>query len=252
MWRKNARNSVEFGQLSPPSDWLWAVSVRSECLIKRSNRTEVLSTCSGVLIGSKHVLSAAHCLLTTINSYLQYKGNEVAGEFEFPGTTVYVVAKFLKLTIGGKDWSQTSSLSIKKYSKFDRFMSQHYNNDIAILENLSPSIYTARNGHLAYFLGYGLTKGALELAGTNRTKSTKLREDFVQLRVGPPCPVNFLCTNSQTHPTRHTTPGDSGGPLMREYRGKWYVIGLVLESLTCVTINRVSCAQPLIVVGLTE
>uniref|UniRef100_A0A183C9P1 Peptidase S1 domain-containing protein n=1 Tax=Globodera pallida TaxID=36090 RepID=A0A183C9P1_GLOPA len=63
-----------------------------------------------------------------------------------------------------------------------------------------------------------------EAHGTVLKETKALREDLIQFRVSAPCPAQLICSQ---HLTRQTEPGDSGGPLMREFEGQWYLVGIV-------------------------
>uniref|UniRef100_A0A183BND7 Peptidase S1 domain-containing protein n=1 Tax=Globodera pallida TaxID=36090 RepID=A0A183BND7_GLOPA len=154
------------------------------------------------------------------------------------------------VTLGDADLRNLPQLGIQGYIKPDKFRKAiDFENDIALLELKTPivmdwqinriclpSVYLAGNGHAAYVLGYGWTRGARDKNGTRpaTAPTTILREDLIVLRKSPPCPPSMLC-NIQA--SRQTQAGDSGGPLMREVRGKWYLLG-VTKGHSC---NSRSC-----------
>uniref|UniRef100_A0A914HIH6 Peptidase S1 domain-containing protein n=1 Tax=Globodera rostochiensis TaxID=31243 RepID=A0A914HIH6_GLORO len=129
-------------------------------------------TCTGVLIGHKHLLTAAHCLYTDFKNAMDCKGNQ---------------------------------LSVLHDERIR----------------------------------------AWEAQGKVLKETTALREDLVQFRVSAPCPAQLICSR---HPTRQTEPGDSGGPLMLEFEGQWYLVGIVkrqraeCQSKSCFTRVTTLCS----------
>ncbi|KAL3092944.1 hypothetical protein niasHS_004971 [Heterodera schachtii] len=230
------QHRIEHGQIAPDNDWPWAVSVRLECETKQSAKREVLGICSGVLIGAKWILTAAHCLFAT-EDILRCKGVELNGLIPEKGARYLVFAPYVKVTLGGGNWSEVPELSIHAVFKHERFEkssdSAHdvallqLNNSIVLSKDLNrvclPQVYNAKTGHAAYIIGYGYTFGPRERNSTHLRQSTTLREDLIVLRSTPPCPPHMLC-NAQT--SRHTNKGDSGSPLLRESEGKWFLLGI--------------------------
>ncbi|KAL3112373.1 hypothetical protein niasHT_019098 [Heterodera trifolii] len=230
------QHRIEHGQIAPDNDWPWAVSVRLECETKQSAKREVLGICSGVLIGAKWILTAAHCLFAT-DDILRCKGVELNGLIPEKGARYLVFAPYVKVTLGGGNWSEVPELSIHAVFKHEGFEkssdSAHdvallqLNNSIVMSKDLNrvclPQVYNAKTGHAAYIIGYGYTFGPRERNSTHLRQSTTLREDLIVLRSTPPCPPHMLC-NAQT--SRQTKKGDSGSPLLRESEGKWFLLGI--------------------------
>ncbi|KAI3411059.1 Serine protease [Globodera pallida] len=191
-----SRGAIEYGQESPSGDWSWTASVSIECENKSTNAVTILQTCTGVLIGHKHLLTAAHGLYTDFKNVINCKGTD--------------------LTLR----------DIKGYIVHKDYIFNGLKNDMAMIELANPvkfgpsvnriclpSLYAPVDGHVGYVLCYGHTSGSSTVL---KETTALLREDLIQFRVSAPCPAQLICSR---HQTRQTEPGDSGGPLMREFDG---------------------------------
>ncbi|GBL87547.1 Proclotting enzyme [Araneus ventricosus] len=218
------------GQESVIGAWPWMALIY---YIRRNRKT---AECGGALITTKHIITAAHCIVSS------RRGNTMS-------------PRQLLVRLGDHDIESDSEgatpvdFAVRSVIKFDGFDLRTFQNDIAILL-LSSSVQFGRNiapiclpfnvfkedlsNRNAFTAGWG----TISYGGP---ASSKLRE--VQLRIweNPQCKVVFrrevpitganVCAGDGD---KDACRGDSGGPLMLAHTdGRFYLIGIVSFGKKC-------------------
>ncbi|CAL1274439.1 unnamed protein product [Larinioides sclopetarius] len=218
------------GQESVIGAWPWMALIY---YIRRNGRS---AECGGVVITTKHIITAAHCIVSS------RRGNTMS-------------ARQLMVRLGDHDIESDSEgatpvdFAVRSVIKFAGFDLRTFQNDIAILV-LNSSIQFGRNiapiclpfnvfkGDLSNRNAFTAGWGTISYGGP---ASSKLQE--VQLRIweNPRCKVVFRrevpITNANMcagDGDKDACRGDSGGPLMLAHTdGRFYLIGIVSFGKKC-------------------
>ncbi|KAG8174769.1 hypothetical protein JTE90_008565 [Oedothorax gibbosus] len=190
--------------------------------------------CTGFLINSRQVISAAHC-------------------FENREKSLY------SARIGHNDMTKGYEYNISRIRVHPRYEPEAYYDDIALLtlsknvnrERFSPVCLpgnrafmnvTGLNGTVA---GWGITKIGESIGNilkrqddvpviSNYKCSQVFRENMSTFLNKFPkgIPQGFICAGKMDR-SRESCAGDSGGPLMFQDRGRWFAIGVVSFGYSC-------------------
>lgn len=228
--------------------WPWAVVLKDNVNVQY---------CGGVLISSRHVLTAAHCI-------------------EHPDLVPRLP---LKATVGEHDVSRSDESNSQTEWIAKALTHTHYNrptnfnNDISVLvlqnpvdesrDNVAPACLPAENldlsaGAKLFVVGWGATM-------TGGPSVNVLRQVQVTLLPHSDCavyneyhPDRMLCVGDPAG-NKDACQGDSGGPLLhQDSTGKWFVVGIVSFGSGCGqpgfpgVYTRVKFHLSLITVGLAE
>ncbi|EEB15299.1 tripsin, putative [Pediculus humanus corporis] len=204
------------GRPADPKQWPWMVS-----LIK--NREHF---CGGVLITSKHILTAAHC----------FRGIN-------PKSVIARLGEHDLTKIGE---TRTQDFRISDSKSHPDFDMNSYENDIAILKTDRPITFNSYAWPVclpqpgadfvdeeAIVIGWGAieyggpTSNVLMEVSVPVWNNTKCDNEFVQ-----PILETNLCAGGQSG--RDSCQGDSGGPLLYQLPNKrWITIGVVSWGIRC-------------------
>ncbi|XP_042899849.1 proclotting enzyme [Parasteatoda tepidariorum] len=219
------------GQESVIGAWPWMA------VIYYVRRRGISAECGGVLVTNKHVVTAAHCIVSSRR-----------------GTTMR--PSQLRVRLGDHNIDTTDDgadpidISVQNIIKFDSFDLRTFQNDIAILvlrdtvtftEHITPICIpfdVFREDDLSQRNAFVAGWGTLSYAGPS---SSTLQEVQVRIWENDKCKVVFrrevpitganLCAGDGD---KDACRGDSGGPLMLAHQdGKFYLIGLVSFGKKC-------------------
>ncbi|XP_055928481.1 proclotting enzyme-like [Argiope bruennichi] len=218
------------GQESVIGAWPWMALIY---FIRRSGRS---AECGGVVVTSKHVVTAAHCIVSS------RRGNTMS-------------PRQLMVRLGDHDIESDNEgatpvdFAVVSVIKFEGFDLRTFQNDIAILvlnttiqfgKNIAPIClpFDVFKGDLSNRNAFTAGWGTISYGGP---ASSKLQE--VQLRIweNPRCKVVFrrevpitganVCAGDGD---KDACRGDSGGPLMLAHTdGRFYLIGIVSFGKKC-------------------
>uniref|UniRef100_A0A914PB74 Peptidase S1 domain-containing protein n=1 Tax=Panagrolaimus davidi TaxID=227884 RepID=A0A914PB74_9BILA len=215
--------------------------------------------CSSTIISKRHILTAAHCLIISLNSTNAVgpvTNNNKA--YRVPGALVDYRPKEQIIEYGkGKEGLDKVQLLLKNYSIQTKFYihpsysahtaiayfhsnsTEPYQHDVAIIEfpedidlKIAPinlaSGYIEKHGDTAIAAGYGLHKYTYNSDGTLEAHKPKTLLNatvavFPTSECTPLKIATLICTGVPDLKADH---GDSGGPLMLERNGKFYQIGI--------------------------
>jgi len=227
--RTGATNTlISGGEDATPGDWPWMV------LLQNSNKNLI---CGGALLTSKHVVTAAHCLSSSLTSVVLGE-HDLSTEYDCffpedgcegpkcvddedcaPKHQVYQIQNFTKHP-RYKELGESHSefdialLTLKKRVKFSDFVSP------ICLPSLEPE--SLGKTRPLKVLGWGNTLPGFEKQHADRLQQLNVREVMIwncDLKFKKFSKTDFktshMCTTSDINGAS-ACKGDSGGPLVRE------------------------------------
>ncbi|KAJ9573493.1 hypothetical protein L9F63_009153, partial [Diploptera punctata] len=212
------------GEESLPGRWPWMAAIFS------NNGSKTCFMCGGSLIGTRHVLTAAHC--SSLSRGLQ-----------------------LSVRLGDIDLKRDDEPSspeifrVIKVRAHPHYRPPYFYNDLAImvLDRTPrgsryvmplclppPSVrYKTFVDEMATVVGWGDTfYGGNGSTVQRQTNVPIWRNDECDSRYYERVNSSFICAGDRKG-GKDTCQGDSGGPLMLEYEGRWMQIGIVSFGMRC-------------------
>jgi len=203
------------GRTAKPNSWPWLVMLRAT----------YGGLCGGVLIDTRHVLTAAHC----------FKPQTVPSQYK-----ARVGSHFLSQGIANEQEIETERIWIH-----ERYNGVTKENDIAIIRLAEPVRISSKiniislpgseanlAGEEVWIAGWGTTSFEGNVSPTLQEAPIKI--------VRNRCEQIFSSYNNQKQMCaggdedgRDTCQGDSGGPLMYKYNRQWYLNGIVSYGHGC-------------------
>ncbi|XP_042211576.1 putative inactive serine protease 43 [Homarus americanus] len=209
-----ATSRIIGGRTSTPHSWPWVVSLRTD---------KLEHFCGGALVSSRHVVTAAHCVLPYTSWFSEYSLQVVVG------ATTLVDGRGIGVS------------SIDIHDMYQYYMINDIDLAVVTLSTDVFDVYTspvclpmnenqAVNGS-ATVLGWGFLAEDIPLG------AAFLQEVDIDILPPDACKVygrkftdNMLCVGAYG---RDACTGDSGGPLLQEVDGVWTLIGLVSFGRGC-------------------
>ncbi|XP_064633272.1 uncharacterized protein LOC135491380 [Lineus longissimus] len=223
------RGRIVGGDDAPFGSAPWYVQLYSE---------ELRGFCGGILLNSKWVITAAHCIATFKERHPRKESLNHRNFYLKLGVYDAMVRQ------SSEEHYMAAENGIISHENFDKAV---YDNDIALIQlatevrftdYILPACLERIDFYQASFFaqgGVGVTVGLGRLAERVNAQPRYLKEITLPL-VDPE-----LCRNSTSYPTTSnmfcagydrevmgdTCAGDSGGPFVMKHADKWYLVGIV-------------------------
>ncbi|XP_020287106.1 proclotting enzyme-like isoform X2 [Pseudomyrmex gracilis] len=227
------RNSGKFrvvgGEEALPGRWPWMAAI----FLHSTRRTEFW--CGGSLIGSRYILTAAHC---------------TRDQRQRPFAARQFTVRLGDIDLERDDEpSSPETYTVKEIHAHPKFSRVGFYNDIAVLEltrrvKKTPYVIPiclpqARFrkesfvGHRPTVVGWGTTYyGGKESTVQRQAVLPVWRNEDCDAAYFQPITSNFLCAG-YSQGGKDACQGDSGGPLMLRVEGRWTQIGIVSFGNKC-------------------
>ncbi|XP_061725425.1 proclotting enzyme-like isoform X2 [Cydia pomonella] len=227
--REDEGGRIVGGTESAPGAWPWMVAI----YLHGNKRREFW--CGGTLVGTRHVLTAAHC-------------TRDSKQRPFPPRQFSVRLGDVDLSREDEP-SRPVTLRVVAVKAHEQFSRVGYYNDIAVLvlgENVQKSKYVIPiclptadlyrhqfDGSVATVVGWGTTRyGGTESSRQLEAKLPVWRNEDCDKAYFQPITEAFLCAGYARGGV-DACQGDSGGPLMLQVNGRWTQIGVVSFGNKC-------------------
>ncbi|KAK3786437.1 hypothetical protein RRG08_012425 [Elysia crispata] len=193
--------------------------------------------CGGVILDTRHILTAAHCLKQKSTSQV------------YPASAVTV-------TVGSSKTSRQRKMAVQRVNVHPSHIPNINDYDVAVLTLageltysdcvaplcLPPPGSSPFNADFCVAAGWGITQdnGHGALVQDLQKVVLPLVPQHLCLRVYDPAYINDLklCAGDLTHGGVDTCKGDSGGPLMCKIRDTYYTYGIVSFGSVCGAVNQ--------------
>ncbi|CAL7934740.1 unnamed protein product [Xylocopa violacea] len=227
--RNSGKYRVVGGEEALPGRWPWMAAI----FLYGSKRTEFW--CGGSLIGSRYILTAAHC---------------TRDHRQRPFAARQFTVRLGDIDLERNDEpSAPETYTVKQIHAHPKFSRVGFYNDIAVLELAKPvrrSPYVIpiclpqprfRNERFAgarpTVVGWGTTYyGGKESTVQRQAVLPVWRNEDCNAAYFQPITSNFLCAG-YSQGGKDACQGDSGGPLMLRADGRWIQIGIVSFGNKC-------------------